>query len=585
MNSAADIRFFAYARKSSEDSHRQVASIGDQTAHLTSLVQREGLVLAAKPFTEERSAKDPGRPVFNDVLARIERGEANGLVCWDIDRLSRNPIDNGRLQWMLQKGVIRVIKTPGRAYYPEDAGLLMSIEGGRATDYVMRLSKNVKRGLAGRVARGHRPSRPPVGYMLSGDKGNKTAVPDPERFELVRRIFDLYLSGSHPVLQIMDMANNQWGLRTVKQRTQGGRPLALAHFYMILNNPFYYGYFEWKNQETGEVELHKSNHQPMITEAEHRRVQILLGHKAKFRHRTYESPYAGLISCGECHSSITLDVKDQVICSECRYKFACKNRTACPRCYTAIDKMANPTRLHYEYLHCTKKKNRACTQKSILVENLEKQIDSLLEKVTIDDEYLNLALEYLDAKREHESGTTQTVQKSLQSAVSDIMTRLRNLEREYTSVQNSNHELYTSEEFKTAKQALIAERTQLEASIGDLENGFDRSIDETERVVNFCNMARQQFKDGPIERRREIVREIGSNLTLTDKKLNIDRLNPFLLIENELSAQRALRDTLEPKKRGANTYQNVLSMEAIQSWRAHQDSNLGRPFWRRKFYH
>jgi site-specific DNA recombinase len=158
------LSYFLYVRKSSEDSQRQVASINDQINALNIVLEREGLELAAEPFKEERSAKDPGRPIFNEVLNRIERGEANALLVWDVDRLSRNPIDSGRLQWMLQKGVVRVIKTPGRSYYPEDAGLLMSIESGRATDYVMRLSKNVKRGLNSKALRGWRPSAGPIGY-------------------------------------------------------------------------------------------------------------------------------------------------------------------------------------------------------------------------------------------------------------------------------------------------------------------------------------------------------------------------------------------------------------------------------------
>ena len=87
------------------------------------------------------SAKDPGRPVFNEMLDRIERGEADGIIVWDIDRLYRNPVDEGRLRWMLQKRVIRAIRTPSRQFYPEDAGLLMGVEGGRVMDYVIRLQK------------------------------------------------------------------------------------------------------------------------------------------------------------------------------------------------------------------------------------------------------------------------------------------------------------------------------------------------------------------------------------------------------------------------------------------------------------
>ena len=89
-----EIKYFAYCRKSSEESsQRQIASIGDQVDAVKAIVAREQLNLI-KTFTEEKSAKDPGRPIFNDMLSRIEKGEANAIFSWDNDRLGRNPIDN-----------------------------------------------------------------------------------------------------------------------------------------------------------------------------------------------------------------------------------------------------------------------------------------------------------------------------------------------------------------------------------------------------------------------------------------------------------------------------------------------------------
>lgn len=38
------------------------------------------------------------------MLERIEKGEAEGILCWQINRLSRNPVDGGKLSWLLQKG-------------------------------------------------------------------------------------------------------------------------------------------------------------------------------------------------------------------------------------------------------------------------------------------------------------------------------------------------------------------------------------------------------------------------------------------------------------------------------------------------
>lgn len=68
-------------------------------------------------FIEKQSAKLPSRPVFDDMIARVERGEAQGIVCWKLDRLSRNPVDSGKISWLLQQGVIQHIKTPERSYY------------------------------------------------------------------------------------------------------------------------------------------------------------------------------------------------------------------------------------------------------------------------------------------------------------------------------------------------------------------------------------------------------------------------------------------------------------------------------------
>ncbi len=566
-------KFFIYARKSSEDSQRQVASINDQINALKLVAEREGLNVVRKPFTEERSAKDPGRPVFDDLLNLIKFGEANALLCWDIDRLSRNPIDNGRLQWMLQKSVIKMIKTPGRTYYPEDAGLLMSIEGGRATDYVMRLSKNVKRGLNSKAAKGWRPGPAPIGYKSVGEEGNKYILPDTERFALVRQIWDLYLSGTYLVSELRELANNKWGLRTYPRRRTGGRPLAMSHMYKVLTNPFYYGEFEWEDQETGERRFFVGKHQPMITKREFMRAQVLLGKKGKQQPQTREFAFTGLMKCGECDSAITAEEKHQLICAGCKFKFGYEGKTACPSCKKSIDKMRNPTIRHYTYYHCTKKKNRSCSQGSIQLKDLEEQFNKILGDITIDDDYLKVALDYLAEKRKHEGGKETTIRQSLQSAYNDCQTRLKNLEREYTSANNSTYDLYTPEDFKESKKNILAERKIIEEELANVQDNFDRSIDETERVANFCHMAQKEFNTDDLKKKRSIFSTIGSKLTLKDKKLFIDRLHPYMLIENELRAQRELYDALEPGKRGYEQRRKAIFDASIPSWLGDRESN------------
>ena len=102
------LRYFIYCRKSSEAEDRQVLSIESQTSELRKLAKKLNLSIV-EVISESRSAKSPGRPLFNQMLKRINQGKADGIICWKLDRLARNPIDGGQIIWMLQQGIIKHI--------------------------------------------------------------------------------------------------------------------------------------------------------------------------------------------------------------------------------------------------------------------------------------------------------------------------------------------------------------------------------------------------------------------------------------------------------------------------------------------
>jgi len=142
--------YFIYCRKSSEAEDRQVLSIESQVRELKQVAARLNFPVT-EVLSESKSAKEPGRPIFQQMMQRLYKGEAAGIICWKLDRLARNPVDGGSIIWAIKQHGIKVI-TPAQSYAREDDNvILMYIEFGMAQKYVDDLSKNVKRGLKTKI--------------------------------------------------------------------------------------------------------------------------------------------------------------------------------------------------------------------------------------------------------------------------------------------------------------------------------------------------------------------------------------------------------------------------------------------------
>ncbi len=104
-------KFFLYARKSTDVEDKQILSIEAQLVELREYAAREKLFIVEE-LIEKQSAKIPGRPLFNLMLERIEKEEANGIVSWHPDRLARNSVDGGKLIYLIDTGKIQALKFP-----------------------------------------------------------------------------------------------------------------------------------------------------------------------------------------------------------------------------------------------------------------------------------------------------------------------------------------------------------------------------------------------------------------------------------------------------------------------------------------
>ena len=197
------------------------------------------------------------------------------------------------------------IQTYDRAYFPEDNVLLFNVEGAMANQYIRDLAIVSRRGMQSKADKGWLPSRAAMGYL--NDLLTNEIYPDPERWEMVRKMWDMLLSGNYTVPQIHHIANNEWGFRTPKTKRSGGSPIGLSSLYRIFTNQFYTGLFQWSGA------LYEGNHKPMITTAEFDKAQLILGRKGKPRNQVHESAFTGLVKCGQCGSMCTCTVKQKIV--------------------------------------------------------------------------------------------------------------------------------------------------------------------------------------------------------------------------------------------------------------------------------
>jgi site-specific DNA recombinase len=302
------LRYILYARRSSDRDDLQTLSL-DQQVHILRQLALSRDLDVVEEFTESASAKLSGRPVFREVVKRLEAGKADGILVWRLDRLARNLVDGATLIDLLARGRFKEIVTPEATYSSTgDSKFMLAMLFGAAAKYTDDLADAVRRGNRDVLDRGKVPGPVPLGYLKTHvherSPGPGTVIPDPERFELVKDIFRQILDGNTNVRDVWRRAV-AGGLTIRPTENTLARPVSLPTVHLILRNAFY----------TGQIEragvLYKGEHAPMVTRADFDQVQASIGRKRNLVRPPvhHDFLYHGLLRCpcsrslvGESHT-------------------------------------------------------------------------------------------------------------------------------------------------------------------------------------------------------------------------------------------------------------------------------------------
>ncbi|MFZ4500581.1 MAG: recombinase family protein [Minisyncoccia bacterium] len=505
------INYAAYCRKSSESEDRQILSIGSQIDKANDIARGLGVSISEENFlTESKSAKiTNNRPEFRKMVDAIEQGKISGIIVWHADRLSRNAIDSAILIDLMDRNKLIEIVTPAQTYRntPMDKFMFML----SCTQAKMENDKkgiDIKRGLEKCASMGKLPTKAPIGYMNDKYqmKGNKEIHNDPERFELVRKMWKLMLTGTYTALHIREIATEEWGLRT-----KNGKKLARSGIYWIFRNPFYYGMFEFPS---GSGKWHQGIHNPMITAEEFDRVQVLLGRKGKPRPKEHIFEFTGMMHCGECGGVITAETK------------------------TKRQKNGN---VHtYVYYHCTKRITIDCTQGSIEVKELKKQITKEISSIEIPPEFHTFAMKWLQKENEQEANTQQVVLGTQQKAYNAVVEKLSSL----IDMRASGE--INPEDFAKKQAQYLTQKNELKKHLERTDNRVDQWNKTSDEMLTFIEKAQERFNNGSLQTKRSILSTLGSNLVIKDKIISIDMEKSLFPMKKVSQEVKAIKERLEP---------------------------------------
>ncbi len=314
------------------------------------LAEKEGLQIVAMK-RESHSAKETGqRPIFNEIIEEINEGRYNGILTWAPDRISRNAGDLGKIVDLMDAGKLHDIRTYGQRFTnsPSEKFLLM-ILGSQAKLENDNRGVNVKRGLRTRVEMGLWPGVAPCGYLNQGliDKKCQIIV-DPLRAPVVMNMYEKVAYEKWSGRKIYNWLKHELNFMTV-----GNHNLTLSGIYRTLQNPIYYGTFEYP-KESGN--WYQGKHEPIITKELFDLAQLQLK-RDNIQRTSHEFAFTKLMVCGLCGSMISAEEK---------YK-----------------QLKDGTTNKYIYYGCGRSKDRNCKNSYLREEELIEQLIKVLDHIDL----------------------------------------------------------------------------------------------------------------------------------------------------------------------------------------------------------
>lgn len=470
------------ARVSTKDQEEQGHSLPAQVAKLKEYAARHNFEIA-REFAFSESAGTKIRNRFEEVLAYLKRHkDVNVLLCQNVDRATRNfsdavDIDNMRINENLevhfvQDGFVLNKNASGADMFMWEAKVFI------AKQYINRLRDDSMRSMYYKLDSGECVTQAPLGYLNATDPvtGRKTVIFDKERAFLVTQMFMEYSTGCYSIAELTEKIT-RWGLASRK-----GHKLRPSHVHKLLCNEFYCGYMTVK----GKRYHHK--YERIIDEIIFRKCQSVResANKKPFKYAKKPFIFRGILHCSECQCAYSSDIK--------------KGK--------------------YIYLRPTKSKG-PCDCYALREKDVLEEVSAIIKELTIPEHFLERL--------------KQELQDSVISKKVLHEQSIKTIQTDYDLVQLKLDRLLdaliagsiTQNEYDKKAYELKDRQRELNSHMNLHTDADEDFVISVSTLLELCSKAYELFKSSEVERKRQLLKFLFTNLTIKGGKLDYSLNRPF----------------------------------------------------------
>ena len=359
-----------------------------------------GAIIIKEFVDRGASARSADRPELQKLLDYVNdnKNQVDYVIVHKVDRLARNRGDDVDITRAFQKAGVKLVSTTESIDDTPSGMLLHGIMSSIAEFYSRNLSNEVSKGMTQKVKNGGTIHRAPLGYKnlrTVDNKGreNRTVVIDEERAPMIQAAFDYYATGEWSVKELADYMARR-GLTTLSTPKIASKPIDRSLLNKILINPYYKGVVTFKGVQ------YDGNHDALVDDKTWQKVQdVLASHVNGERKR--EHPHF---------------LKSTIYC---------KKRGARMLIHNAKSRSG----MIYPYFVCAAKNGRRhqCNLRAVLINEVERQIELLYERISITQELRLMLEEFLG--------------KQIKDSAKEFETERRQLEREKDKLERKSAKL------------------------------------------------------------------------------------------------------------------------------------------------